>query len=191
MRKEHQGDKWLSEARAARFAFNAVPASALPPASRDRTNLRNEYGFELRRIRMNFFGHVLDRSWTCRIQWSYERDGENSGRPLAFGDAFIQKALGGGAVARHEGLWVVSDNDKPTIANPLVSQSLNIVTLGANWYFHQNAAKLTLDGGWAMNPVRFGQGLFGQSVGGADWRASSTGNGVGEVVIRCQLQLLF
>ncbi len=384
----------------ARFAFNTVPASSLPPASRDRTNLRNEYGFEFRRIRMNFFGHVFDPSWTYRIQWAYERDGENSGRPLAFEDAFIQKALGGGwyvragqwknflnyeeiassrtqqfversavnqyfstqfvqgamlgweseqyrvyaayidgganrnigvisntgnatqwafdgrvewklagawgqfrdmqgwhgsdfavmlgaaanvqraggnpppgrvtvgngnlpnltgmgtvndqvslvtytadanvrgdgwsgwaaflgnsvydggriarsvrvegtnsygvvvqggvfltnaveLIARYEGLWVDSDNDNPTIANPLVAQSLNIVTLGVNWYFHQNAVKLTLDGGWAMNPVRFNQGLYGQSLGGADWRASQTGKGVGETVVRCQLQLLF
>ncbi len=77
------------------------------------------------------------------------------------------------------------------LTNPLVAQSLNIVTLGANWYFNQNALKLTLDGGWAMNPVRFSQGLYGQSLSGCDWRASQTGKGTGAVVVRCQLQLLF
>ena len=384
-----------------RYAYNNVPNSSLTPsAGHDRSQAQNEYGFELRRVKMNFFGHVFDPSWTYRIQWAYERDGENSGRALSFEDVFVQKALGdglfvrvgqwmnlfnyervvgsrmqqfadrslvdlyfdtswvqgvllgyeqerfrvfgsyndgggnrnigavlgtgnptewaftgradwkfagawgqlremqgwvgspfaaavgaginwqraggnpppgritvgngnlpdqagsgtantqvtnlsytvdgnlrgdgwsawaaflgnwtydGGAVAkaqgvenalsygtvvqggvfvtdaveliaRYEGLWVVSDNQNPTQANPLVSQSLNIVTLGANWYIHQNALKLTLDGGWAMNPVRFSQGLYGLGIMGSSWRASSTGKGTGEAVIRCQLQLLF
>ena len=384
-----------------RYAFNNVPNSSLTTSGgRDRSQVQNEYGFELRRVKMNFFGHVFDPSWTYRIQWAYERDGENSGRPLAFEDVFVQKALGdgffvrvgqwmnlfnyervvgsrmqqfadrslvdlyydtswvqgvllgyeqerfrvfgsyndgggnrnigavlgtgnptewaftgrfdwkfagawgqlrdmqgwvgspfaaavgvgvnwqraggnppagritvgngnlpnqvgsgtantqvsnlsytadanlrgngwsawaaflgnwtydGGAVARaqgvedavsygtvvqggvflsnqleliarYEGLWVVSDNQNPTQANPLVAQSLNIVTLGANWYFNQNALKLTLDGGWAMNPVRFTQGLYGLGITGSSWRGSQTGKGTGEVVIRCQLQLLF
>jgi hypothetical protein len=384
-----------------RYAFNNVPNSSLTTSGgRDRSQVQNEYGFELRRVKMNFFGHVFDPSWTYRIQWAYERDGENSGRPLAFEDVFVQKALGdgffvrvgqwmnlfnyervvgsrmqqfadrslvdlyydtswvqgvllgyeqerfrvfgsyndgggnrnigavlgtgnptewaftgrfdwkfagawgqlrdmqgwvgspfaaavgvgvnwqraggnppagritvgngnlpnqvgsgtantqvsnlsytadanlrgngwsawaaflgnwtydGGAVARaqgvedavsygtvvqggvflsnqleliarYEGLWVVSDNQNPTQANPLVAQSLNIVTLGANWYFNQNALKLTLDGGWAMNPVRFTQGLYGLGITGSSWRGSQTGKGTGEAVIRCQLQLLF
>ena len=53
------------------------------------------------------------------------------------------------------------------------------------------ALKLTLDGGWAMNPVRFSQGLYGLGIVGSSWRASTTGKGTGEAVIRCQLQLLF
>lgn len=97
--------------------------------------------------------------------------------------------------ARWEGLWVSSDNDGfvggTFVPNALVSQRVNVVTLGGCWYFHKNAAKFALDGGWAMDPVLFTNGLFGESILGADWRASSTGSGAGEVVIRAQLQLLF
>jgi len=42
-----------------------------------------------------------------------------------------------------------------------------------------------------MSPVRFTQGLFGESINGADWRASPSGEGAGEVVVRAQLQVLF
>ena len=52
-------------------------------------------------------------------------------------------------------------------------------------------AKVTLDGGWAFTPVRFSNGLFGQSIAAGDWRASQTGQGTGEFVIRLQAQVLF
>ncbi|MFO0961665.1 MAG: porin [Phycisphaerales bacterium] len=384
-----------------RYAYNYMPSAALAGANADRSQVQNEYGFELRRVKLNFFGHVFDPSWTYRMQLAYERDGQLSGTPLSFEDVFIQKAFeggfyvrfgqwknafnyeefassrtqqfaerslvnqyystkfvqgvmlgwesealrlygsyndgggnrnmqviqtgtgnptewaftgraeyklagawgafkdmqgwrgsdfgamlglaanwqrsggdaptnkatvgngnipnttgtgtvetqftnltytadlnlrgdgwsawaaflgnylyGGGAavnargvndslsygvvvqggyfltdalelVARYEGLWVVSDNTNTAQANALIDQSLNILTIGANYYFAKNAVKLTLDAGYAFNPVRFSNGLFGESISGADWRASQTGNGSGEVVIRAQMQLLF
>jgi hypothetical protein len=95
-------------------------------------------------------------------------------------------------VARWEGLWVQSGFDPANYApNALNAQTLNIVTLGLNWYFNKNALKFSLDGGHAFNPVRFQNGLFGENIGGADWRPSWTGQGAGEVVVRGQLQLLF
>jgi len=95
-------------------------------------------------------------------------------------------------VARWEGLWVQSGFDPATYApNPLNAQTLNIVTLGLNWYFNRNALKFSLDGGYAFNPVRFQNGLFGENIGGADWRSSTSGQDAGEVVVRGQLQLLF
>ena len=95
-------------------------------------------------------------------------------------------------VARWEGLWVQSGFDPATYApSALNSQTLNIVTVGMNWYFNKNALKFALDGGYAFNPVLFQNGLFGENIGGADWRSSATGVGAGEVVVRGQLQLLF
>ena len=95
-------------------------------------------------------------------------------------------------VARWEGLWVQSGFDPATYApSALNSQTMNIVTVGMNWYFNKNALKFALDGGYAFNPVLFQNGLFGENIGGADWRSSATGVGAGEVVVRGQLQLLF
>ena len=391
----------------ARFAWNYMPSKSLNDSGND-DQRQNEYGTELRRVKLNFFGHVFDPSWAYRIQFAYERDGQNSGTPLRFEDVFIQKALGDGffvrfgqwqnifnyeeltssrtqqfaersvvnqyyntkfvqgamlgwegdanriigsyndgggnrdmgvvqgggnptewaltvrtdwklagewgqfkdmqgwrgsefaamfgagvnwqrasgntpsgrndvgngtikpavgsakavntelsllaytadfnvrgdgwsfwtafmgsylynagmaaqsngassldvdgslsygvvvqggvfvadaleLIARYEGLWVNSGADFSDSggANSLNTQSLNIITLGFNYYFNKNAVKFTYDAGWAMDPVLFSTGLFGESIGGADWRSSQTGDGTGEVVMRAQMQLLF
>jgi hypothetical protein len=95
-------------------------------------------------------------------------------------------------VARYEGLWVASDFTQASYsANPFLPQSLNLVTVGANWYFNKNQLKFTVDAGYSFNPVLFNTGLFGEAIGGANWRPSQTGQGSGEVVIRAQTQLLF
>jgi hypothetical protein len=384
-----------------RYAFNHLSDAALTPNS---TVAQDEYGFELRRVRLNFFGNAVDPSWTYRVQIAFERDAGITGRPLTLEDAFIQKAFGGGwyfrmgqwknfynyeeitssrtqqfiersmanqyfttqfiqgaligwesdavrtylsyndgggnrniaalqatgnptdyaftgrvdwmlagewgqfrdmqgwrgspfaamlgggfnvqragsiapagratvgngaipglgstaasstsltmaswtadanvrgdgwsawaaflgnylfdggakaeaagvedtlslgalvqagmfvtdsveVFVRWEGIWVSSENDGIVggvfVPNALVRQRINAVTLGGCWYFNKNAAKFALDGGWAMDPVRFTQGLFGESILGADWRPSPSGQGAGEIVVRAQLQLLF
>ena len=384
-----------------RYAFNFLPTAALTPSS---AVAQNEYGFELRRVRLNFFGNAVDPSWTYRVQIAFERDAGITGRPLTLEDAFLQKSFGGGfyfrmgqwknfynyeeitssrtqqfiersmvnqyfttqfiqgallgweseavrvylsyndgggnrniaalqatgnptdyaftgrvewkpigawgqfrdmqgwiespfatalgaafniqragglapggrltvgngaipglgavaatstgltlaswtvdanlrgsgwsawaaflgnvvfdggpaavaagvdnatsfgglvqggffvtpsveVFARWEGLWVSSDNDGIVngsfVPNALVQQQVNAVTLGTCAYFNKNQAKFAIDGGWAMDAVRFTQGLFGESILGADWRASPSGQGVGQVVVRAQLQLLF
>lgn len=98
-------------------------------------------------------------------------------------------------IAKYEGLWVDSGlsgfSGGTFTANALNQQTLGVITLGVNRYFQKNALKVTLDGGWALTPVRFNFGLFGQSIGAGDWRASQTGEGAGEFVIRAQAQLLF
>ena len=75
--------------------------------------------------------------------------------------------------------------------NALNAQTLNILTVGANWYFAKNTIKLSADAGVAFNPVLFSQGLYGESISGADWRPSATGKGSGEAVLRLRTQLLF
>ena len=77
--------------------------------------------------------------------------------------------------ARYEGLWVASGNRTfGAVTGSLLDQTLNIVTLGANWYLDQNDLKISLDGGWAFEPVLFSNGLYGDNVSGTDWRASQT-----------------
>ncbi|MBU3682638.1 MAG: hypothetical protein FGM39_01190 [Phycisphaerales bacterium] len=387
-----------------RWSFNFMPTPGLTAGPVTPGGKQNEYGFELRRVRLNFFGNVVDPSWTYRVQIAFERDGTIQNRPLTLEDAFLQKALGGGwffrmgqwknffnyeeinssrtqqliersmlnqyfttqfiqgallgwesqhvrtylsyndgggnrniaviqkngnptdwaftgrvdwlltgewgqmrdmqgwvgspfaamaglavnaqrasgvvtenrltvgngaipgldglvatvaplnltswtadinlrgsgwsgwaaflgnymsssdagaaargvgsvlslgavvqggifitdsveLFARYEGLWVSSGNDGMVggkfVANALVAQTMNAATVGISWYFAKNAAKFALDGGVAFNPVKFDRGLYGESITGADWRASETGEGAGEVVVRAQMQVLF
>ena len=95
-------------------------------------------------------------------------------------------------IARYEGLWVASDFDPASYqTNAFNAQTLNIVTVGANWYLEKNRLKVTLDGGYAFNPLLFAAGLYGEGTAGANWRPSQTGEGSGEFVIRAQMQLLF
>jgi hypothetical protein len=99
-------------------------------------------------------------------------------------------------VARYEGLWVTNGVANAVVPNALNTQTLNIVTVGLNHYFNKNQCKMTLDVGYAFNTVMFASGLYGDNIGGADWRstlnaATAAGGGDGEVVVRSQLQLLF
>jgi len=154
-----------------RYAFNFLPTAAFTPSS---AVAQNEYGFELRRVRRGGRQRDLVR---------------RAGAERVFVTPSVE------VFARWEGLWVSSDNDGIVngsfVPNALVRQQVNAVTLGTCAYFNKNQAKFAIDGGWAMDAVRFTQGLFGESILGADWRASPSGEGVGQVVVRAQLQLLF
>lgn len=96
-------------------------------------------------------------------------------------------------MARYEGLWVNSGatgfSGGAFTPNALNNQTMNIFTLGLNKYFFQNALKFTIDGGWAVDPVGYNFGLYGQSIAAGDWRPSQSGSGAGEFVIRCQMQV--
>jgi len=96
-------------------------------------------------------------------------------------------------IARYEGLWVASEfgGGRPYQASAFNAQTLNIVTVGGNWYLEKNRLKITLDAGYAFNPLLFSSGLFGEGTAGANWRPSQTGEGSGEFVLRAQMQLLF
>jgi hypothetical protein len=117
-------------------------------------------------------------------------DGALSQGVVVQGGVFVSNELE--LVARYEGLWVASDFSQATYsANPYNQQTLNILTVGANWYFNKNQFKVSFDAGYGFNPVLFNTGLFGEAIGGANWRPSQTGEGAGEVVLRAQTQLLF
>ncbi|MBL9140377.1 MAG: hypothetical protein JNK53_00800, partial [Phycisphaerae bacterium] len=96
-------------------------------------------------------------------------------------------------IARYEGLWVTDGISGATSANALNNQTLNVLTVGGNWYFAKNSVKFTADVGYAFNAVSFNNGLYGESISGADWRptVSAAGTGNNEFVLRAQMQLLF
>lgn len=117
-------------------------------------------------------------------------DGTLSFGAVVQGGVFVSDAVE--LIARYEGLWVVSDFDPASYqANAFNAQTLNILTVGANWYLQKNRLKVTLDAGYSFNPLLFSSGLYGEGTSGANWRPSQTGEGSGEVVMRAQMQLLF
>jgi len=69
---------------------------------------------------------------------------------------------------------------------------VNIATIDANYYFNGSKnLKLTVDFGWTFSgALWFANGIYGQSIGGTDYRVEPTGGG-NEVVSRIQMQLLF
>lgn len=79
-------------------------------------------------------------------------------------------------------------------SNPYAAQMNQIVTVGANWYpagFKNKNIKVTGDLAYSFNPVLFSNGIYGQSIGGADYRYDGGMPGGGQWVGRLQLQLLF
>ena len=79
-------------------------------------------------------------------------------------------------------------------ATPYGAQHNSIVTGGANWYpagVKNKGIKVTADLGYSLGPVLFSNGIYGQSVQGADYRSDGGMGGGGQWVGRLQLQLLF
>lgn len=66
-----------------------------------------------------------------------------------------------------------------------VDPNLNVLTVGANYYFKQHNAKITMDVGYAFTGV---SSTWANT--GLGWRADSQGE-KGQVVIRTQFQLIF
>lgn len=69
------------------------------------------------------------------------------------------------------------------------SDNLNIMTIGANWYIHREAVKISADFGYAFDSIS--PFWVAEDVGTyTGWRADSPGSD-GQWVIRTQLQLFF
>ncbi len=69
---------------------------------------------------------------------------------------------------------------------------VNIATVGANYFIGGNKnVKLSTDLGWTFGGnLWFNTGIYGQNIGGAEYRIEPKGGG-GEIVARVQLQLLY
>ena len=78
-----------------------------------------------------------------------------------------------------------------TVASAINAQHFSIYTVGANYYISKNAVKLTADAGYVSGAILFANGLYQQSINGADYRTDQTSDATGQVVARIQLQLLF
>jgi hypothetical protein len=83
-----------------RFAYAYATPSSLTAEERQ-NGAGNESGFELRRVRINFFGHVFDPSWTYRVQFASDRDSQNLNNPFN-PHAAVCRTLAGESVLQHQ-----------------------------------------------------------------------------------------
>lgn len=77
-------------------------------------------------------------------------------------------------------------------ANVFNAGKVQVATIGMNWFLQGSRnLKFTLDYGWTFSGnLWFNNGIFGQNVGGADYRIEPKGGG-NQNVVRAQMQLLF
>ena len=134
-----------------------------------------------------FLGNYLYDGGNAAVAQGIE--GSLSYGAVVQGGFFVADALE--LIARYEFLRVNSGQAASDVNSALSRQTLNLATVGFNYYFNKNDVKFTLDAGWAFDSIQFSNGLFGEPIAGTDWRGTGTGTGNGGVVVRAQLQLLF
>jgi len=80
-----------------RWAYNSrsIGSAAAAQGSPANTTADDAWGFEFRRVRLTFFGNVVDPSWTYEIKMAYNRNATVSNNGF-LDDAFIGKDLGDG-----------------------------------------------------------------------------------------------
>jgi len=80
-----------------RWAYNSrdIGSPAAAQGSPANTASPETWGFEFRRVRLTFFGNVVDPTWTYDIKMAYNRNA-TGGVNGFLDDAFVGKDLGGG-----------------------------------------------------------------------------------------------
>lgn len=80
-----------------RWALNgrSIASGAAAQGSPANTTADESWGFEFRRVRLTFFGNVIDPSWTYEVKMAYNRNA-TSGTNGFLDDAFVAKDLGDG-----------------------------------------------------------------------------------------------
>jgi hypothetical protein len=84
-----------------RWALNSrdIGSATAAQGSAANTTSDDAWGFEFRRVRLTFFGNVVDPSWTYEIKMAYNRNAVSSSNGF-LDDAFFAKAFGGGWTLR-------------------------------------------------------------------------------------------
>ncbi len=82
-----------------RWAFDHRDTGGGPGASGTNTAPEDNWGFELRRLKLTFSGFVVDPSWTFEVQPVWARNA-TSGSNGSLDNAFIQKDIGSGVLFR-------------------------------------------------------------------------------------------
>ncbi|MFO0782897.1 MAG: porin [Phycisphaerales bacterium] len=115
-----------------RFAFTHVDPQVVAGVDQS----ENEYGFEIRRLKLFFQGHVVDPSWKYQIELSLERNGAVSGATqISLENAYIQKMLGDGMFVL-VGQWLNQFNQEEMVssaAQQMVERSLVNQYFAVKW----------------------------------------------------------
>jgi hypothetical protein len=84
-----------------RWALNSrdIGAATAAQGSPSSTTAEDAWGFEFRRVRLTFFGNVIDPSWTYEVKMAYNRNAVSSNNGF-LDDAFFAKDFGGGWTLR-------------------------------------------------------------------------------------------
>lgn len=144
---------------------------------------RTEYGFQLRRARLDFEGNIIDRTWTYKLQAGFARSsnvpvgGSNSDFRLE--DAWIEKDLGDGFAVR------VGQFRAPWLQEDLVSsrRQLAVERSLLSGYFQQNfnrglqlrwqSQRVRLRA-WTGNGIRTPFATRASLVQGSSWNTDPT-----------------
>lgn len=80
-----------------RWAYNSrdIGAATAAQGSPSNTTSDDAWGFELRRVRITFFGNVVDPTWTYELKIAFNRNAVSANNAFV-DEAFITKDLGGG-----------------------------------------------------------------------------------------------
>jgi len=98
---------------------------------------------------------------------------------------------GGTTAVVGSGSTSVPATSNSAIGSAINAQHFQIYTVGANYYISKNSVKLTADTGYVVGAILFANGLYNQSINGADYRTDQNSSATGQFVARVQLQLLF
>ncbi len=82
-----------------RWAYNQRDTEGGAPAAGTNTAAADNWGAEVRRLKLTFAGFIIDPSWAFEVTPVYARNATN-GNNGALENAFIQKNLGGGLLFR-------------------------------------------------------------------------------------------
>ncbi len=105
---------WIRGQIQARGSYNRVPAAATTTGSHQSSN---EYGFELRRVKLFFMGNIVDPSWQYQVEVSFERNGAVAGsNQVVLENAYVQKVFDGGVFVR-AGQWLSEFNQEEMVSS--------------------------------------------------------------------------
>ena len=164
-----KGDMQIRWAYNSRNVGSATAAQSSPP----NTTADAAWGFEMRRIRLTFFGNAIDPTWTYEVKLAFNREAA-AGNNAFVDEAFVTKDLGSGWSLRVGQLKVpfLREEMVTTTAQLAVERSL------VNDLFSANKAQ-GLRLGWQDEQFKV-EGYYGdaiRAVGNAPYSVTTAGVG--------------
>jgi hypothetical protein len=161
--------RWALNNRNMGFAAGAAPGSPSQPGVPD-----NQWGFEFRRMKLDFSGYFIDPSWTYELQPIWNRFQDIAATNGSLENVFIQKDFGGGFSVR------VGQYKVPFNREEFVSSTVQLVierSLASEMLTPKFSQGLMAD--WQTEHVRL-RGFFGDALranGSSVTLQSGTGQG--------------